>query len=389
MPEELRGRLTDASSATGRSLNKEIVERLEESLEPRAHRGPVDPHRDPRGAAGRPSCSPSPPRCSPRRSRGSSRASARIALSAQLQIAAEAAGEGARTAARREAPPPAAVAVSRPSLLGARAAVGRHAHRARHRRARAPTRPPSRACRPSASPAGSWNELTARPVRRRRSRLPRLLLELERRRRPRHRPHHRARDRRGRRTSTPAGANGGVWRSTTGGGNWKPIADGCLAVLGRPAARRARRPLVRHRRGEHRRHALRRQPASTGSPIRSTGTFSADRPGRRQRAREHHDPPAALRRRHRSGPRRARRLDRTRVDAACAGRLEAAFAPNPGLPARRRDTAGATRTRAYKNIVNDVAVDPKNAKHVIARSAGAAATPTTASTSRPTAARPG
>ena len=55
------------------------------------------------------------------------------------------------------------------------------------------------------------------------------------------------------------------------------------------------------------------------------------------------------------------------------------------LSARRRGRR-CRRTSAYKNIVNDVGVDPKKPNHISPRSAGAAATATTASTSRPTAA---
>ena len=143
------------------------------------------------------------------------------------------------------------------------------------------------------------------------------------------------------------GADGGVWRSTTGRGNWQPIADNLPSLSsGDLKLDCVRRALVRHRRGEHRRHLVRRQRRL---PPRQPGErhVLGVGPHRRHRAREHDDPPAPL-------------LGRTRVYAATlrgvyshsvsgAGRdaVELLFAPSPVVPAGRRRLA-APRTPATR-----------------------------------------
>ena len=92
-------------------------------------------------------------------------------------------------------------------------------------------------------------------------------------------PDHRAGGRRGGYVYA-AGADGGVWRSSTGGGHWTPIADGLPACP--PARSRSTRtgPVVRDRRGEHRRHDAMSATASIAWPTRPRHVH-AGRPGRR------------------------------------------------------------------------------------------------------------
>ena len=173
-----------------------------------------------------------------------------------------------------------------------------------------------------------------------------------------------------------AGAMGGVWRSSTGGGDWTPIADG-LPSLSSGDLELAPDGSLWYATGE----------ANTGGTSYvgagvfrlanpASGTFTpADRVGGDE-------------------------LESTTINSLrfAGGRVWAAtlrgvwshslsstsgpwtlnYAPNPGyLPASLQaysttqtgfgsiSTAGNSNA-AYKNIVNDIAVDPRNAQHIVA-----------------------
>jgi hypothetical protein len=160
-----------------------------------------------------------------------------------------------------------------------------------------------------------------------------------------------------------AGADGGVWRSLQGGGNWTPIADG-LASLSSGALELDADGALWYATGE----------ANTGgtsyvgngvyreaSPI--TGSLTAaDRVGGTELE---------------STTINAIRFTATRVWVATlrgvywharTGDMTApwqrAFAPNPAyLPG---GASASDANAAYKNIVNDIAIDPKNANHLVA-----------------------
>jgi hypothetical protein len=168
------------------------------------------------------------------------------------------------------------------------AAVARGAHGAGHRRSRRVRGGVQRAH----SAAGDGRRLDrrhARRVRRRRHHLPRLLLELERRRRqvgdrPRHRPG-------GRRRRIRLRSRRQRRRLALVDGRRQLDADrrrDSDALVRRARARRERRALVRDRRGQHRRDELRRQRRLPADESEDRLVHDR-RPGRRQRAREHHD----------------------------------------------------------------------------------------------------
>lgn len=176
-----------------------------------------------------------------------------------------------------------------------------------------------------------------------------------------------------------ASAMGGVWRSTTGGGNWKPIADGLPSLssgdleLGPDGA-------LWYATGE----ANTGGTSYVGSGVYrlanpTSGVFTlASRVGGSELE---------------STTINSLRFTKTRVYAATlrgvwyheigpganlAAPWTLAYAPNPqNLPASLQQysttqtgfgtgqIAGNTNA-AYKNIVNDIAIDPKNDKHVIA-----------------------
>ena len=159
-----------------------------------------------------------------------------------------------------------------------------------------------------------------------------------------------------------AGADGGVWRSTTGGGDWAPIADG-LASLSSGDLQLAADGSLWYATGE----------ANTGGTSYvgagvyrladpATGTFTrGDRVGGDE-------------------------LESTTINAirfggglawvatlrgiyyhsasTTSGPWTLSFAPNPSyLPGGAN---AADPNAAYKNIVNDIAIDPHNPKHLIA-----------------------
>ena len=139
-----------------------------------------------------------------------------------------------------------------------------------------------------------------------------------------------------------AGADGGVWRSTTGGGNWTPIADS-LPSLSSGDLELAPDGSLWYATGE----------ANTGGTSYAgtgvyrlakptTGTFSPAEPRRRQRARVDHDQldPVHLDRRvGRDAPRSVLPSARQLL-----GRVDAAPPAEPELPPRRRRTP-VSRTR--------------------------------------------
>ena len=159
-----------------------------------------------------------------------------------------------------------------------------------------------------------------------------------------------------------AGAMGGVWRSSTGGGNWTPIADG-LPTLSSGTLELDGTGALWYATGE----------ANTGGTTYAgsgvyrlanprTGTFA--HPGSRVGGTE---------------------LESTTINQlrfGANGRVWAATSKGVYWHATTGDTSAAwtlsfrpnpdaiqdgTNTNApYKNIVNDIAVDPKNANHVIA-----------------------
>ncbi|MBV1855808.1 glycosyl hydrolase [Catellatospora tritici] len=162
-----------------------------------------------------------------------------------------------------------------------------------------------------------------------------------------------------------AGADGGVWRSATGGGNWTPIADrlpslssGTLVLAGDGS--------LWYGTGEGNTGAT----SYVGSGVYRlanprTGTFSpTDRVGGIELES--------------TVINRLRFID-GKVWAATGrglyshptgsntGAWKLEFTPNPTFLPGGADAANANA--AYKNIVNDVAGDPRNAKHVIAAAA--------------------
>ena len=360
-------RLNDAASGTGRSLNKEIVDRLGAELRSRSRggtgrgqtrgshadfQGEADgtrPRGDRRGARGGAAPGSSPRAARTRRHRSPASRSSSPARSSQRSSQG-----GSRTAAAAASPP--SCFAAQQQLDNARTAPG-------DRRPGRATRPPSRACRASARRGGTWNERHARPLRRRRSGLPRLLLELERRLRARHRPHHRPRGRQGRRRLRRRRRRRRLALDDRRRQLDADRRQPAVALLGRPRARR--RPA---------RSGTRTGEANTGGttlrrhrrlPPREPGDAarSRRRPRRRQRARVHDDQPLRF-----AGDTvwaaTLRGVYSHSVSGPAATPWKLRFAPNPAyLPGGAN--AGA-QNAGYKNIVNDLAVDPKNAKHMIA-----------------------
>ena len=105
-------------------------------------------------------------------------------------------------------------------------------------------------------------------------------------------------------------------------------------------------------------------PASTRLANPTTGRLHRVEPGRRDRAGVDHDLRPALRRRTRSTRPPAAASGRTRRPST-TGAWTQVFAPNPDLPGRAARKAGDPNA-PYKNIVNNIQIDPKNAAHVIA-----------------------
>jgi hypothetical protein len=158
------------------------------------------------------------------------------------------------------------------------------------------------------------------------------------------------------------GADGGVWRSSTGGGNWSPIADN-LPSLSSGDLQIASDGALWYATGE----ANTGGTSYVGSGVYrlispTTGSFStSDRVGGTELE---------------STTINALRFDgQGRVWAATlrglywhadntdTGAWTLSFAPNPTyLPG---GTNAGTANAAYKNIVNDVVVDPKNYQHLV------------------------
>ena len=165
-----------------------------------------------------------------------------------------------------------------------------------------------------------------------------------------------------------AGADGGVWRSTTGGGHWTPIADG-LPSLSTGALDLDKDGALWYATGE----------ANTGGRLRRQRRLSAwptRPPARSTPATGSAAPSWRAPRSTPSGSTAAKvwvadtawRLDwheRTGDMKPTPWKLRRSRR-NPTLPARRRRRRSNRRTRPYKNIVNDIAIDPKNPNHLIA-----------------------
>ena len=173
-----------------------------------------------------------------------------------------------------------------------------------------------------------------------------------------------------------AGANGGVWRSLTGGGNWTAIADG-LPSLSSGDLQLDKTGALWYATGE----------ANTGgTTYAGSGVYRLANPKTGQFTPASRIGGTELE----STTINALRFSENRVWAATlrgvwfhslsdlSGPWKLAYAPNPGwLPASLAafsttqtgfggvNTAGDSNA-AYKNIVNDIAIDPKNANHVVA-----------------------
>ncbi len=174
-----------------------------------------------------------------------------------------------------------------------------------------------------------------------------------------------------------ASADGGVWRSTTGGGNWTPIADQ-LPTLSSGDLTLAGDGSLWYASGE----------ANTGgTSYAGAGVFRLDNPKTGQFTMADRVGGTEL---ESTTIGRVRFGGGSKVWAATnrgiwwhdsttnAGDWHFSFAPNmsympaipaAGIPAGANCTdnisCGATNA-GYKNIVNDIAVDPRNAKHVVA-----------------------
>ena len=340
-------RLNDAASGTGRSLNKEIVDRLEQSFSAAPEAAPVGVKREDYM----------------RIFRGKRTA---LVLAATVAVLAAVLAGLVTTSRTHSASPQASVKIKLAGKELQRSSQGGVANgggggesadlfAAQQQWDNTRTAPGIVAPGAYSAAFASLQGLSAtprqlerghaRPVRRRRSGLPRLLLELERRLGPRHRPHHRARDRPGRRRLRRRRRRR---RLALDDRRRQLAADRrqpAFALLGRPEDRCVRRALVRHRRGEHRRHALRRQRRLSPRQPGDRHVLRGE-PRRRHRAREHDDPPAPLLGRHGLGGDAARRLlalgQRPGRDA-----VEAALRAEPDVPAGRRRLA-APRTPATR-----------------------------------------
>jgi hypothetical protein len=177
-----------------------------------------------------------------------------------------------------------------------------------------------------------------------------------------------------------ASADGGVWRSTTGGGNWQPISDQ-LPSISSGDLTLAKDGSLWYATGE----------ANTGGTAYAgagvyrlanpkTGEFTpADRVGGQELDS------TTIGRIRFGGGRVWAATNRgiwSHPDGTAAGAWTFHYAPNMAYMPLIKDDAGnvlvprgascpdsttcGANNSAYKNIVNDIAVDPKNAKHVIA-----------------------
>ncbi|HEY0690686.1 MAG TPA: hypothetical protein VGD71_16800, partial [Kribbella sp.] len=172
-----------------------------------------------------------------------------------------------------------------------------------------------------------------------------------------------------------ASADGGVWRSSTGGGNWTPLAD-ALPSLSGGDLQLASDGSLWYATGE----------ANTGGTSYvgagvyrlanpTTGVFAtSDRVGGKELE-------STTIGRLRWGGGKVFAATNRGIwyhDASTrAGAWKVAFYPNPDFMPEIKDDAGnvlvpagsqtaGNSNAAYKNIVNDIAIDPKNPKHVIA-----------------------
>lgn len=176
-----------------------------------------------------------------------------------------------------------------------------------------------------------------------------------------------------------AGADGGVWRSSSGGGNWTPIAD-ALPSLSSGDLELGSDGALWFATGE----------ANTGgTSYVGSGVYRLTNPSSGSFAPSNRVGGAELE----STTINSLRFTKTRVYAATlrgvwfhaigaganlAAPWTLAYAPNPGyLPASLQQysttqtgfgsiSIAGNSNAAYKNIVNDIAIDPKNENHVIA-----------------------
>ncbi|CAM5506132.1 Glycosyl hydrolase OS=Kitasatospora aureofaciens OX=1894 GN=GCM10010502_04850 PE=4 SV=1 [Kitasatospora aureofaciens] len=157
------------------------------------------------------------------------------------------------------------------------------------------------------------------------------------------------------------GANGGVFRSSTGGGQWKSdLGQAAVPLHRRAEPRRGRAALVRHRRVQHRRHLVRRHRR-----VRARGPQHGEfQPGNRVGGAELE-----------STIIHALRFGGGKVWAATSrgvwshststlsGPWTLEFAPNPDyLPGGAK---AADASAPYKNIANDIAIDPRDPTKVV------------------------
>jgi hypothetical protein len=162
-----------------------------------------------------------------------------------------------------------------------------------------------------------------------------------------------------------AGADGGVWRSSTGGGNWTPIADQ-LPSLSSGDLVLATDGSLWYATGEANTGGTSYVGAGVyrlGSP--RTGQFtSTDRVGGTELES------TVINKVRFFGGKVWAATNRglfSHPMSSSSGAWHLEFTPNPSyLPGGAN---AGTANAAYKNIVNDVAVDPRNAKHVVVASA--------------------
>ena len=359
-------RLNDAASGTGRSLNKEIVDRLEQSLRAAPEAAPVGVKREDYM----------------RIFRGKRTA---LVLAATVAVLAAVLAGLVTTSRTHSASPQSSVKIKLAGKELQRSSQGGVANgggggesadlfAAQQQWDNTRTAPGIVAPGAYSAAFASLQGLSAtrrqlerghaRPLRRRRSRLPRLLLELERRLGSRHRPHHRARGRHRTASSTPAAptAASGARRPAAATGSRSPTT-----------CRRSRRATCRSTR-----------PARSGTaPARRTpaapryvgsGVYRLANPATRHvlRRRTASAAPSSRARRSTTSASRATRVYAATlrgvyshsVSGPAATPWKLLFAPSPSYLPGGADSGA--QNAGYQNIVNDLAVDPKNAKHLIA-----------------------